>query len=96
MTLKICQNGHQFEKTSNCPVCPICSAEDMKNKFGEEFPNIGAPAFRALDNEGIKTLKNLTKYTEKELLALHGFGPRALRILKEALKEKGLEYRPTN
>lgn len=64
----------------------------MTNKFGEEFPNIGAPAFRAIDNAGIKTLRDITCYSEKELLSLHGFGPRALRLLKQKLTEKGLSF----
>lgn len=90
MALKVCKNGHQFEKTSDCPVCPICSKEEMNNKFGEEFPKLSAPAFRALDNAGITRLNDLAKFSEKELLALHGFGPKALRLLKEALKGKGM------
>lgn len=92
MSLRICKNGHRFEKTSDCPVCPECSSEEMNNKYSEEFPFIGAPAFRALDHIGIVSLKDLTKYSEKELLALHGFGPKALRLLNERLKEKGLAF----
>ena len=96
MATKICKNGHRFEKTSDCPVCPVCSSEEMQTKFGEAFPTIGAPAFRALDKHGIKDLSDLTKYTEEELLALHGFGPKALRILQEALVEKGLHFAQTS
>lgn len=57
---------------------------------GDAFHNIGAPASRALESIGVKTLSELTKYSEKELLALHGFGPKALKLLKEKLNEKGL------
>lgn len=95
MTLKICKNGHRFEKTSDCPVCPDCSSLEMKNTFGEEFPFIGAPAFRALDTLGIKHLTDLEKYSEKELLALHGFGPKALKLLQQALAEKGIVFAET-
>lgn len=59
----------------------------MKEKLGTEFPKIGAPAFRALDHLGISRLSQLTKYSEKELLAQHGFGPRALKLLREKLAE---------
>lgn len=90
MALKLCQNGHRFEKTSDCPVCPTCSATEMKNKYAEEFPFIGAPAFRALDHLGIQQLSDLSQYTEKELLAQHGFGPKALRLLQEALTQQHL------
>jgi hypothetical protein len=55
------------------------------------FPRaIGAPATRALNSAGFTELKQLTKATEAELMALHGFGPKALRILQAALKEQGL------
>lgn len=61
--------------------------------YSEEFPKIGAPAFRALDSIGIRHLSELTEYTEEQLLELHGFGPKALRLLKEKLNEKGLSIR---
>ena len=54
---------------------------------------LGAPARRALESAGIKTLKQLSTYSEKELLALHGFGPGSLPKLREALKEKGLAFK---
>lgn len=92
MATKTCTNGHVFEKTSDCPVCPSCSNKEMNEKFVEEFPKIGAPAFRALDTIGVTNLYQLTKYSEEELLALHGFGPKALRLLKEGLAEKGLSF----
>ncbi len=92
MATRVCNHGHRFEKTSDCPVCPICSAHEMKNAYGDAIPPIGAPAFRALDSIGISKLADLTKYTEKELLALHGFGPRALSILQDALDKKGLSF----
>jgi len=95
MSQKVCKNGHRFEKTSDCPVCPKCSAIKMKNKYGEIFPDIGAPAFRALHAAGISELNDLTKYTEADLLALHGFGPKALRILAGKLKEKDLSFAKT-
>ena len=81
-----------LKKTSDCPVCPACSSEEMNEKFGEEFPKIGAPAFRALDSVGITSLSDATNYSEKQLLELHGFGPKALRLLREALKEKGMSF----
>lgn len=65
----------------------------MPNKTSSsDLPNIGAPAKRALLAEGYTTLKQLTKVTEAELLQLHGVGPRAIRILKEAFKAKGWSF----
>lgn len=91
MSLKKCPNGHNFEKTSNCPTCPTCAANEINEAYKNGFPKIGAPAIRALENANI-TVEDLPKYSQKELLGLHGFGPRALRILEEYLKEKGLGF----
>jgi predicted flap endonuclease-1-like 5' DNA nuclease len=58
---------------------------------GDGFPRgIGAPATRALHGAGFTKLEQLTQATEAELMALHGFGPKALRILQAALQEQGL------
>lgn len=58
-----------------------------------DFPKIGAPATRALQSIGITKLKQLTNVTEAELSQLHGFGPKALRILQETLKASGLAFK---
>lgn len=66
-------------------------ATKKTEETGDEFPRtIGAPATRALNAAGFTKLEQLTKATEAELMALHGFGLRALRILQAALKEQGL------
>jgi hypothetical protein len=51
------------------------------------------PAKSALAVAGITRLTQLTKYTEKDLLKLHGMGPKGTRILAAALKEKGLAFK---
>lgn len=58
-----------------------------------ELPKISKPALRALDSINVKTLEDVTKYSEAELLALHGFGPKAIRILKEVMEEQGLKFK---
>lgn len=58
------------------------------------FPWIGAPAKGALEHEGYYKLEDLVTLTEKQLLAIHGVGPKAVGILKEALAEKGLSLAP--
>ncbi|MCA1319333.1 DNA-binding protein [Bacillus tianshenii] len=59
-----------------------------------DFPkSIGKPATRALHGAGYTQLEELTTIREKEILSLHGFGPKALGILREALKEKGLSFK---
>ncbi len=54
---------------------------------------LSAPARRALQNNGINTLKQLSQNTEAEILKLHGIGKTAIPILQKALKEKGLNFR---
>ena len=57
------------------------------------FPrSIGNPARSALEHAGYSKLKQLTKITEKELAKLHGMGPKALGILREELKAKGMSF----
>ncbi|HUR64706.1 MAG TPA: DNA-directed RNA polymerase subunit alpha C-terminal domain-containing protein [Chitinophagaceae bacterium] len=90
-TLKICRKGHQFYKSSNCPVCPICEAQ-RKPKAG--FASLlSAPARRALESAGMKTEKQLSKFSEEEILKLHGMGKASLPILKRVLKTKRLGFR---
>jgi hypothetical protein len=49
-----------------------------------EIPHrVGAPARRAFDAAGYKTLEELLAADEDELSGLHGVGPRAIRILHE-------------
>jgi hypothetical protein len=87
MPLKTCPKGHRFRKSSDCPTCPICEgALKPTSGFMAELP---APARRALQNEGLTTLVKLAKCTEKQLLALHGFGPATLPVLRKALAASG-------
>lgn len=91
--LKICSRGHKFYKSSDCPVCSICWSGYYKDKAQGDFPKLSAPALRALLNAKITSLKYLTKFTEKELLDLHGFGLSSLPPLKKALKKIGLSFK---
>ncbi|SNT01248.1 hypothetical protein SAMN04488107_4650 [Geodermatophilus saharensis] len=56
----------------------------------DELPRIGAPATRALHGAGYTGLGQLAGVPRTTLAALHGVGPRALRILDEALAQHGL------
>ncbi|MFZ1411401.1 MAG: hypothetical protein WAS07_08085 [Micropruina sp.] len=44
---------------------------------------VGRPATRALAAAGYRTIADLDGTSERELLALHGVGPRAIKILRE-------------
>ena len=52
--------------------------------------NIGAPATRALTAAGYTRLSQLANVPVADLKKLHGVGPKALRLLQEALEQQGL------
>lgn len=87
-TLRTCKNGHQYYKSSDCPVCPICE-QDEKPKDGF-LSLLSAPARRALENDNITTLETLSQKSETYLLSLHGIGPSAIPKLKTSLAQSGL------
>ena len=89
--LRICDKGHKYYKSSDCPVCPVCEKE--RKPSSDFLSKIVAPARRALEREGIDSLLKLSKYTEKELLEFHGMGPGSIPRLRNALHEKGLSFR---
>lgn len=56
---------------------------------------IGEPACRALLFINIETVEQCAQYTKQELLALHGVGPKAIRLIEEELVKLNLEYKIT-
>ena len=62
--------------------------------FSAEFPTtIGRPANAALTDLGITTLEQVAAMTERELRAVHGVGPKAVRILHGELAKRNLTFR---
>lgn len=60
---------------------------------GSELPaRLGRPARRALAVHGFTRWAQLTRVTPADLLALHGVGPKAVRILTEELAQRGLAF----
>ena len=89
--LKTCKNGHKFYKSSDCPTCPIC--EEERKPKDNILSLLGAPARRALENNGIATLEQLSKYTEKEILNFHGMGKSTIPKLQKILSENKLTFK---
>ena len=70
-TLRSCKKGHQYYKSSDCPVCPICAAEE---KPEDGFLSvIGAPARRALQGQGINTIQQLATNNNLVYLDMNEF-----------------------
>jgi hypothetical protein len=65
----------------------------MKKPVDEMLSSLVAPARRALENAGIKTPQQLSKYSVAQLLALHGMGPSSIPKLRKVLKSQGLSFK---
>ena len=52
------------------------------------------PAYRALERAGYRRIEDLDGVSSAALLKLHGFGPKGVRMLAEALEAKGLRLAP--
>jgi predicted flap endonuclease-1-like 5' DNA nuclease len=57
-----------------------------------EVPHVSAPANRALHHAGIRTLQDLSQHSEMAIAALHGVGPRAMRVWADAMAQQGLQF----
>ncbi len=58
-------------------------------------PRIGKVATRELAIHGITRYGDLVARTEDELLAIHGVGPKAVRVLREELERRGQSFAAT-
>ncbi len=56
------------------------------------LPPIGRPATQALAAVGVTRLDQLPQHRAADLLALHGVGPKAIRLLTAALDDHGLSF----
>jgi DNA-directed RNA polymerase alpha subunit len=69
------------------------------DKVTKEIPNdnflslLSAPARRALENNGITTLEQLSKYSKKEVLKFHGMGKSTIPKLEKLLAEENMAFR---
>jgi hypothetical protein len=58
------------------------------------FPSgLGGPALRALHVAGVRSMDDVARWAEADLLALHGMGPKGTRVLGEALRASGRDFR---
>ncbi len=54
---------------------------------------LSGPALRALARAGIRSTAGLARWTEADLAALHGIGPKAIRVIKAALERRAQHLR---
>lgn len=79
---------------SQCPITndPLAraAAEKNTNILRAGFPpGLSQPALRALAAAGLTNLESLDGFSKATLLAMHGIGPKGVRILESALAENG-------
>lgn len=93
-TKRVCENGHTYYKSSDCPTCPVCATA---SKPAEGLLSaLPAPARRALVHANIHDTATLAKFSKTEILNLHGIGPSSIPKLEAALKQVGLTFREAN
>lgn len=97
----VIQHGPQFEVRQTTGLHRDASGTlkldgKASKKQEGDLPKIGRPATQALAAIGIQRLEQLTRFSEKEILQLHGMGPKALGILRQALGDRGLAFKKEN
>lgn len=60
--------------------------------LGDLPDTIGKTAARELAAHGIRSLAVLAQHSPDDLLAIHGVGPKAVRILRAALHATGRDF----
>jgi hypothetical protein len=76
-------------------ICPITNdpiarkeAERITSAVRPNLPaGLGQPALRALAAAGLTSLDKFNGFSKADLLAMHGIGPKAVRILETALTD---------
>lgn len=60
----------------------------------EEFLSmLSNPARRALERGGISSFESLASLSKKELLNMHGIGPKSLPIVEDCLDSVGMKLK---
>lgn len=67
----------------------------MDKSTETDLPKLAAPAERALASVGNNKLEDLAKFTEDEIMDLHGMGPNAMRQICQALAAKQISFAKT-
>ena len=67
------------------------STRDIPARIGD-LPAIGRPANSALLALGVTTLDRVAALGRARLLAQHGIGPKAVRLLAEECESRGLAF----
>ena len=61
--------------------------------YNDFLSKLSNPARSALEYEQIDSFEKLASLTQKELLSIHGIGPKSLPIVIDSLKNVGMKLR---
>ena len=71
----------------------MTSKPDTTHPNADAFlSGLSGPALRALAHAGIRSIAQLAQLSEASVSALHGMGPKGLRLLKEVLEQQGRRF----
>lgn len=79
-----------FRVRENLEKAATKKSKPAKDDF---LSQLAAPAKRALEANKIKTLQQLSRFSQADIAALHGMGPNAVKKLTSALAAKGLSFK---
>lgn len=84
-------------QTSCCPLVSSPRKRAAANKLAATVKDalpagLAQPALRALAAAGYTSLDQFTALKEADLLRLHGMGPKAIDVIREALQKLGKSF----
>jgi hypothetical protein len=93
---RIAAANRELKRASN-PIASSTNSSDLERYESLDASwreiGLGAPARRALVDEGLFELSDLRKMSLAALKELHGMGPNAVRILVAEMKRADLTFR---
>lgn len=89
VAFRIAENMQKASKKTSGQVSKKQTAS-LQNNF---LLMLSVPAKRALENNGINSVKKLSQLSEKTVLSFHGIGPSSIPKLKEVLQAEGLSFK---
>lgn len=89
VAFRIAENMQKASKKTSGQVSKKQTAS-LQNNF---LSMLSVPAKRALENNGINSVKKLSQLSEKTVLSFHGIGPSSIPKLKEILQAEGLSFK---
>jgi hypothetical protein len=70
------------------------AADSVTDSIKDSLPaGLARPALRALASAGITRTADFERVTEAELAKLHGMGPKAIDLIRQALADARLTFR---